>query len=219
MIDLKLAVNDKIEVISDNKEYKSNVQDINEEYISISVPVSEGKYAVLNKEDIISVIYVNKNNTYKFESKIIGRKVEKIPIILISLPKKIVKIQRREFVRIPLIQDINYKCFKDVVPDKKTIKAIVENNLLKGEGHLVDLSGNGMKIKISDDVSIGDVIISKISLKDEDIIVKGKIVRIQKDYDNRNVCGIKFINMLDSDSEKIISYVFEIMRKQLARRS
>ena len=58
----------------------------------------------LSKGATLDVIYYEEENLYKFKSSVLGRRFENIPILLIAKPKEIKKIQRRRYVRVPLIK-------------------------------------------------------------------------------------------------------------------
>ena len=108
MTKVDFKINKKLEILVDEKYFNSNIQDITDEYIAISIPINSGEYIPLSKGAIIDVIYYEEENLYKFKSSVIGRKFENIPILLIAKPKEIKKIQRRKYVRVPIISTVKY---------------------------------------------------------------------------------------------------------------
>ena len=82
MIKVDFKLNKKLEILVDEKYFNSNVQDVTEDYIAISIPTNSGEYLPLSNGSIIDVIYYEEENIYKFSSTIIGRKFENIPILL-----------------------------------------------------------------------------------------------------------------------------------------
>ncbi|NLL29691.1 MAG: pilus assembly protein PilZ, partial [Clostridiales bacterium] len=139
---LKLEINNKIEVIYGEKNYKSVIQDIREEEdeILISIPVLDGEYLTLVTGRVIEQIYYDNNgNVYQFKSKVLGRIKEKnLSLYRFSSPFDVRKIQRRDYVRVNFIKAINYLSSKDIEKEKYK-KAL-----------LLDLSGGGMKIKVDE---------------------------------------------------------------------
>ncbi len=87
MTKVDFKINKKLEILVDERYFNSNIQDITEEYIAISIPINAGEYIPLSKGSMIDVIYYEEENLYKFKSSVIGRKFENIPILLISKPK------------------------------------------------------------------------------------------------------------------------------------
>ena len=58
---VKLNVNTKCEILIKGRSFKSNIQDINENFIFISIPVFNGKYADLYQNEEIEVIYYDES--------------------------------------------------------------------------------------------------------------------------------------------------------------
>lgn len=203
---LKLEINNKIEVIYGEKNYKSVIQDIREEEdeILISIPVLDGEYLTLVTGRVIEQIYYDNNgNVYQFKSKVLGRIKEKnLSLYRFSYPFDVRKIQRRDYVRVNFIKAINYLSSKDIEKEKYK-KAL-----------LLDLSGGGMKIKVDEKLDKNDLIFSKIIYDDSIIDVNGKVVRVEKTEDKEYICGINFSDIEERTREEIIRIVFKVMRKQ-----
>lgn len=203
---LKLEINNKIEVIYGEKNYKSAIQDIREEEdeILIFIPVLDGEYLTLVTGRVIEQIYYDNNgNVYQFKSKVLGRIKEKnLSLYRFSSPFDVRKIQRRDYVRVNFIKAINYLSSKDIEKEKYK-KAL-----------LLDLSGGGMKIKVDEKLDKNDLIFSKIIYDDSIIDVNGKVVRVEKTEDKEYICGINFSDIEERTREEIIRIVFKVMRKQ-----
>lgn len=213
MVKVDFAINKKLEILVEEKYYNTNIQDVTQEYIAISIPMNAGQYVPLSKGTIIDIIYYEEENLYKFKSAIIGRKFENIPILLISKPLQIIKIQRRKYVRVPLINTAKYKNLKR--EPKINPKSIDKSEFLKAV--LVDLSGGGMKIRISEEIKMDDFILVNLSVNGEDIPIVGQAKRIIKDEVGRFVCGLSFEFLDALTREKIIKFIFQLMREQMKK--
>ena len=213
MAKVNFKLNKKLEILIDEKYFKSNIQDITEDYIAISIPINSGEYLPLSKGAIIEVIYYEEENLYKFKSSVIGRKFENIPILLISKPNEIKKIQRRKYVRVPLIRNVKYKNIKNHPRTNPT--TVDKSEYLKAV--LVDLSGGGMRIKVPEEIKLNDFILVSLTVDKEDILIVGKVKRIQKDDDGRCVCGLSFEFLDNSIREKVIKFTFQLMREQMKK--
>lgn len=213
MVKVDFAINKKLEILVDEKYYNTNIQDLTEEYIAISIPINAGQYVPLSKGTIMDVIYYEEENLYKFKSSVIGRKFENIPILLISKPKEIIKIQRRKYVRVPLLKAAKYVNLKN--KPKTNPKDIEKSEYLRAV--LVDLSGGGMKVRVSEEIKMNDFILLDLVVNKEDILIVGQAKRIQRDDEGRFVCGLSF-EFLDSPTrERIIKYTFQLMREQMKK--
>jgi len=213
VIKVDFKINKKIEILIDEKYYNSNIQDVTEEYIAISIPMSSGTYVPLSRGAIIDVIYYEKENLFKFKSSIIGRRFENIPILLISQPKEINKIQRRKYVRVPLISNGKYKNLKNA---PKTNPATIEKSEY-AKAVLVDLSGGGMRVKVSEEIKVNDFLLVSLIVKKEEVLIVGQTKRVQKDDDGRFICGLSFEFLDNLTREKIIKFIFQLMREQMKK--
>ncbi|MGL5086224.1 MAG: flagellar brake protein [Clostridium sp.] len=206
---LDVGINSKLEVKWREEIYKSVVQDANNKSLLISIPVVDSVYLVLKTgEEIELVYYDNRANVYNFKCKVINRITENnIPFYSISLPYDVVRIQRRNFVRVETVQLI-----KDIKKCEKELD--MEVNYKLSNAILLDLSGGGMRIKLREQLNENDVIAANIVSENDILPVKGEIVRIDKTEDRRYIYGVSFCDLNNMTREKIIGIVFKIMRKQ-----
>lgn len=213
MAELDLKINSRIEVILKDGEYKCNVQDLTDKYIAITIPMKDRKYYPLDRGTMVSMLHYCGSVLYKFECEVIGRKVDRIPIIILGLPQNIREIQRRNFVRVSVIENI--KCY---LIDKALIDKKVEDLLkLKNEtieSISLDISGGGMRIKCKLKLKYDDILLVSLPLTTENLLVKAKIVRIENQEDNINIYGLWFINLDEKLRDKIIKGIFQIMRER-----
>ncbi|MCI1943689.1 flagellar brake protein [Clostridium luticellarii] len=214
---IEFVVNSRIEIEIDGKIYKSNIQDISEDYIGINIPVNNHKYIVLKKGDKIAAVYYLGKNIYRFNTVVIGRKIEKILIIMIKKPEEVEVVQRRNFVRVPLV--LNVLCA--VVPVNKDPHNLDEQ-VEVFNAHSLDLSGGGMKISVDDKlkckVSAGDIIMVTIPMEDDSLAVKGKVVRISRNNDKSKIIfGLNFVDLDKINRERIVKLLFQVMRKHIEK--
>ncbi|HEY8890014.1 MAG TPA: flagellar brake domain-containing protein [Clostridium sp.] len=213
MIKVDFKLNKKLEILVEEKYFNSNIQDITGEYIAISIPSSSGQYIPLSKGTIIDVIYYEKDHLYKFKSVVIGRKFENIPILLISLPREINKIQRRKDVRVPVLSTGKYINLKNA---PKTSPATIDQSEYN-KALLLDLSGGGMRIKVAEEIKVNDFVLVSLIIKKEEVLIVGQTKRVQKDDDGRFICGLSFEFLDNLTRERIIKFIFQLMREQMRK--
>ncbi|MCB2359337.1 flagellar brake protein [Clostridium estertheticum] len=213
MIKVDFKLNKKLEILVDEKYFNSNVQDVTEDYIAISIPTNSGEYLPLSNGSIIDVIYYEEENIYKFSSSIIGRKFENIPILLLAKPEEIKKIQRRRYVRVPLIKTAKYINLKN--EPKVNLSTIDDSKYLKAV--LVDLSGGGMRVKVSEEIKDNDFLLVALTVNEEEVLIVGQTKRIMKDDDSRFICGLSFEFLDNATQEQLIRYIFQLMRNQMKK--
>ena len=214
---INFTVNSRIEIDVDSEIYKSNIQDVSEDYISISIPVNNHKYMPLSKGEKVDVIYYEEKNVYKFNTVVVGRKIERILMIMLKKPEKVQICQRRNFVRVPLILDVLCAIF----PLEKDLYHL-NDQVEVFKACSVDMSGGGMKIvvdvKMKDKLKYGDIIIVTIPMENDSLTLKGKIVRITSNKDETKLtCGLSFIDIDKKSRERIIRVLFQIMRQHIKK--
>lgn len=198
-----MDVNGKLDLYWNDEVFKTEVQDITDEYIVIGIPMHNGSYLALAKGDLIELVYYDDVSLYGFTSEVIGRSREgAVHQIFIRHPENWRKIQRRNFVRVGVTQYINYEVLID------------DNYSEKKKGMMIDLSGGGLRLKTAEQLSQGDIVRVFIQNEEVNIVGDGKIVRTEKDADGRFLYGVSFEEIDGLSRERVIQYVFNIMRKQ-----
>lgn len=217
-VNMKFLINNKIEIQMEDGIYKSNIQDITEEYIGISIPVNKGQYLPLGRKEKVTVLYYYENEIYSFETMVLGRKIDKIFIIMLQKPenKNIKRVQRRNFVRVPFM--INLLCAQ--VSSEKSIENISNNQINFFNAYSLDISGGGIRLaldkNLEKEIHYHDILMLTIPLESESLTVKAEIVRIEKDIKNPKViCGTNFVELDKVAQETIVKLVFSIMRTQM----
>ncbi|WP_244834851.1 PilZ domain-containing protein [Clostridium sp. BJN0001] len=206
-----LEVNTKLEIQGEKKGYKSIVLDVSDENFMINIPVSDGEYMLLHIGEEVEInCYLENGRCYNFFSKVTGKGKERnILYYRLSTPFNIRKIQRRNFFRVSVIKEVKYKIITNL--NKEEI-----NDLQYRHATLIDLSGGGLKIKIKEKIQKGEKIQIKFKVKNTELELKGEVVRLEYSEYKERVCGIKFIDITQCQSDKIIEELFCIMRKQRA---
>lgn len=204
MESLKLELNQRIEILRDKKVYFCNVQEELDGKPIISIPVCNSEYLILKEDEVIDAVYYDKNyGVYGFFIKIEGRRLEgKVSCYIVSKPFNVRKIQRREYVRVNIIE---------------SIRCIVDHEEIDEQYYdatLLELSGGGLRIKMSKKLNIGDKLICDLADNDSILKVQGKVIRIISETNREFVYGICFDEISDRVRDRIIKNVFLVMRKQ-----
>lgn len=202
--EIQFNYNNKVEIDWDNVLYKSSIQEIGDDYIGISIPVNNGQYLPMPNDTLVDVLYYLDRDVYKFKTTVLGTKMDKILIVVLKKPGSFKKVQRRNYARASTLSNITYA--RKEGSEYKYYDAV-----------MLDLSGGGARIHVSKKLRYGEVIILSIPLKDEDITVKGQIIRIEDEKSESSSIGVCFREIEKGDREKIIRHVFNIMREQMQR--
>ncbi|MBV7272202.1 PilZ domain-containing protein [Clostridiaceae bacterium UIB06] len=213
---VEFLINQKIEIEMEDGVYKSNIQDITDEYIGISIPVNNGKYVPLRKGERVTGIYYINKDIYKFETVVIGRKVDKLLIIMLGRPDKVVMYQRRNFVRVQVM--INVYCV--LLEVSRKIENIMNNQVECFDAYTLDISGGGMRIALDRNldkkVELGNLLMVNLPIENENLAIKCKVVRVENDNKNPKIIyGLSFVDLDRKTREEIVGLVFKIMREQM----
>jgi c-di-GMP-binding flagellar brake protein YcgR len=158
--------------------------------------------------------YVDKEkNVFTFRTELLGRKIEKIPVLIITLPKEeeIHKIQRREFVRVETLLDTAVKNSDDLYPPFNSV--------------VLDLSAGGMllSLPLKHTVSKGDMLecLTVLPMQSGEKIyldLTCKVLRILDGHaKDRQRAPLQFENIDQKARQHIIRFCFEqqlLMKKK-----
>ncbi|WP_035289954.1 flagellar brake domain-containing protein [Clostridium sp. KNHs214] len=214
---LEIKLNNKIKIKSKDGEYSSNVQDVSNECISISIPVRQGSYLFLREDDLVEAVYYDHRELYHFKSKVLRREVGKIPVIVIEKPLHYKKIQRRNYVRIDHVLEAYYTLLEKGTKNSD-LEIFFRNNRNKLQKAIIaDLSGGGCRLKVEKKLEYGNKIFLRIPIYSEEMNLICKVVREDEKENNLYIYGVSFSSIQESSREKLIKYVFEIIRQQRKR--
>ena len=221
MLDYELK--DKIEVFSSDNEFIGNsiLMNYTDDALFISVPISNGIFKSLKQYRKIKIVYYSKKKIYGFNSLIIGDVMDNIHLYKINTPKEYHIIQRRKYVRVPMILEIKYLVLEYNEHFSLDLTLLEDVERYYSERIIncvaIDLSGEGIGIVVKENLRINDRMIIVVENSQINVTVIGKVTRKEKlknkGYSYR--IGIQFVDIENVIKEKIIQYVFKKMRKQL----
>ncbi|MCM1992666.1 flagellar brake protein [Oceanirhabdus seepicola] len=211
---MELSLNRRIEVFWQNEYYKSIVQDSRESTFVINIPMKGNAYLPISTGEKVEVYYYDKDDIYKFESTVISRENKGLPVLIMRNPKEYKKIQRRKDVRIPVTSSVRYmsvdRDYRLRRLDSATINGMKKTIVL-------DISGGGLRFKSNENL-INKLLLVQINFDELDIMAKGQIVRCIYDETERVYdCGLRFTEIGTQEREKLISYIFKLMRQQIRK--
>jgi len=218
---LNLSINNKIEVIWEKQVFKSNIQDIDEDFFYIGIPTKDGEYIPLRAGDLAEVVYYQDLDIFQFDARVVGRKVDTIPLIILQIPTVYKVVQRRQYYRVVKLDYLTVVNFEKLASrDEYKSNAVKKlrnpKNLLK-KVVLLDLSGGGMRIKVEEHIKYGDILHFFLNTLKGELEIYGEVVRVEQDEQKSYICGIYFLDLTNNEREKIIQYTFEIMRGQRSK--
>lgn len=189
------------------EKFRCKVVEKNEEIIFVDYPINEAtkKTAFLLDGAQFHAVFYTDGNSYSFKTTIVGRKNDRIPMMMLSMPPndEFQKIQRREFVRVETPIDV-------------AVSFNGANMQFIGQ----DISAGGMSIRLTQPVNFkeNDTVTLTIVLPFANgdmtyVETEAHIVRIVDDKEWKNA-SIKFTDTDDVDKQHIVRLCFERQLQQ-----
>lgn len=209
-----LRINQLIEVTvdeddSDYRHLASRIEEITDDHLHISVPMRKGELLPLRVGQYLIINFIIKGHSYVFNTIIVNRRLNPLPILIIQKPTQISEIQRRQWVRVPAKLPLRFRASaheKDVKPS---------------EGNSLDISGGGILFLTADAVEDGQIIELEINLPNRTpVFCKAKILRtVEKasQIGQPNKVILEYYEISEGHRDKIVNYIFEKQREWIRK--
>ncbi len=199
----------KIYVIKQNSEtqYISYIESVDSDVITIALPLSYSSSLHANKGDLLTVRLPSDTHSIEFMARVIGLKIDNVPMYVLEYPKEIKRVQLRQHVRLSMLMDIE----NSVAPEKG-------KNLQYRKGMMLNISAGGMKLSVPEDIPEGSPLMVKFSLIIRGIehsfeleakVVRSQTVEIQKKKHFH--LGLCFITVTNMQKDLIYQFIFNKM--------
>lgn len=206
----KIAVSRKMD---GDKFFSATIQNIEPQAIYITQPYSGETPLILMRNEQVEVKYVAENGAFLFSSAYLGmhQETEALRLYKISVPaaEDVKRVQLRNFVRVPLIIDVEY-----LLHDSEEVH----------KGTAVDLSAGGMRLATGNKLPVNKNVnlYFKITKRKQpyDVRLRARVVRTElidqqiKLYHS----GLQFLEVNRALEDTLVSFVFEKQMEQLRKR-
>ncbi|MFJ7667277.1 flagellar brake protein [Lysinibacillus sp. NPDC097195] len=176
-------------------------------YIDYPINVTTKKTAFLiDGSEFRATFRTEDNNSFAFNTEVIGRKAGNIPMIMLHCPHQdeFIKIQRREYVRVETPVDVAVQ-FKDYKYQLVTTDISAGGLALIVKGDVAFKDGDDVKLTIVLPFANGDV---------NYVVTEASVVRIFE-KDDKTIATIQLTDTDDIDQQHIVRFCFE---RQLVNR-
>ena len=207
-----LKVGQRVEIIVDGQPYSSRIEDFNDVDLILAMPLDSKRRPLLPESGTkIDACIFSDQCVYQFFSKYKDKLAAPIPVWIVSLPVEVEKKQNRKFVRVPAAIPIQVQ-----IPDEDGGLSSPQLTETK------DISGSGFLFIFKQPVALK----TKIVLETEVLAQVGRIktfaevVRCSKPVPGRDLywIGVKFIGLARPLQNKLVQFVFQKQREELAKR-
>ena len=207
----------RVDVERSDKEPKrgtARVLDMDDRLIVIDLPFTDyGRHVMLfQPSDSLAITYLLKDGAiYSFSTEVVDSKLNVDNLLAMSIKRpaanQILRIQRREFVRVPVRIELSFMW---------VAKAPKPPELRTDEGFTWDISGGGLSFYSNHQISMmpNDEITVKLRLPNErsdlpPIKAKGMIVRIRESEEtNVSIVSVRFDEITRVFEQRIMQFAF-----------
>ncbi|MFW6381071.1 MAG: flagellar brake protein [Bacillota bacterium] len=209
MAENALEINQKIQLEIDRGPYQgtfpSKIADIEDEVIKVVPPYDKGELLPLRRNLELKVYFTGDDAAFYFESKVIGREREPIPLIVLTPPETLKRIQRRNYFRLEVSEPIYYRRLDEEEEPLEEFR----------ESKTVDVSGGGVKMVLDQPLEADDLLELYLNIPDiDDVPILGKVRQIYTLPDDyTKAAGIEFIRISSRIRDTIVGWLFDYQRK------
>lgn len=191
--------------------YSTRIEEISEGKITLALPFIGTVPVPIRIGERISIFSPSKDAVYKVDGEVIKRQIEPIPLLYIAVNGEVVRVQRRNFVRVPIVL--------------KTIYTVKSSGKLY-DTYTKDISGGGMKIVLPEILNTNEILQIRIELPTPEgpINCEGEVRWIDKeerlvgDKVEENIyAGIEFVLIEEKDRDRLIRFLFDYQRKLIKK--
>jgi c-di-GMP-binding flagellar brake protein YcgR len=219
-----LQINDQVQATIKGTEgeipttYLSRVEDIKGDDLIIGWPTNQGVRAAVRLGDVLSLFYSAKTAVMSVDARITDRQQEPIPTLTVRVEGEIRRIQRREYVRVPAMVEVQLRL--------RTVTAIKVDLGIANPGFIttrtLNISGGGFAIKHAAHPVVGTEYDVELRIPDVDrpIHLTARTVRVDplaEPEKRLNICGFAFHQITECIRRQIVSYVFRFQQLSLSR--
>jgi c-di-GMP-binding flagellar brake protein YcgR len=181
--------------------YRTRIEEVGERIISVLAPYDKGELVPLRERTKVKLTFWDEVSAYSVETKIIQRIAVPVPLFVLELPDNFVKVQRRNFVRVPAHYPVMFRMV--------TREGLSDEN----KAVMLDLSGGGMRFAADIRVDKASLLYTHISLPNGEIQTPVRVCRVDKIDDSKKYSvSVEFYDLSERERDRVIRCVFEIQR-------
>ncbi len=193
--------------------YHSRIEGVEAEYLTLAAPQYHGASLPLRPGTQLRVTLFHASGAHAFETVVLARESKPTPVLLVERPKRLVALQRRQYFREPAV--VKTLCGND--PDSKLLISGLTRNLGGGG---VCLRTHDVKIlrRVMAERSDGEPMWVEIILPGHPVQALAELTwcQISADDDHADL-AFEFIDLADTERERLIRYLFTLQRDAIRK--
>jgi c-di-GMP-binding flagellar brake protein YcgR len=191
----------------------STIQDIDQQFFYIAIPVRRTVPLMLREGAQVQVQIPGPTGMVLFSTRVVGWRRDAIPLMALALPTQVERIERRSFVRLSLLLDTMIA----EIPEEGKEPVWVR-------GQMLDISGGGLRVAVRKNFKIGARMMVSFALPGgsikDNISVRGEIKRVHETGQSGALqIGIQFLDLPSKYQDTVIRFIFEKLKEAGRMRS
>lgn len=185
--------------------YSSRIQEIDEESISVSMPLVGGRYISILVGESLQVTVYETTGMYSFTTQVIAIDEGAVPMIKLKKPTRITRVQKRKYIRSNLHLTVRYRLLLDNSQSNRS-----PSTLVRAQTRTRNISAGGLCLVMDRDLSPGSLIELWIDFPGypSSIEARAKVVRSEKDrFSDDYFIRAMFTKIKSEDRKYIDDYV------------
>lgn len=208
-----IKINQKIYIELGNGECReylpSRIEEINDRLFAIAMPMRKGVLLPLQPKERLHIRFIHKTSCYGFNSIVVGRKRDPIPLLTITRPEKVTSAeQRRKYARVTTTLPLR-------------IYVLENDNAVSIEASTVNISAGGILLATERIVEVGRTMVVELQLPGHDpVVCKAKAVRVYRENFQDGVKGriaLQFEGIEEKIRDRIVKFVMQKQREYIQK--
>jgi len=194
--------------------YPSRIEAMAGRQITLSAPIQENVRVPLRPGTPLVARAASSLGVLSWETKVVERRIEPRPVLLVARPARLLIVQRRDFFRV-----------RTQIP---VLVAPAAENIENGEAReqsavLVNLSGGGAAVRSPLAVRDGAHLRVRLPLFDRngELLLSGQIIGVdsrRQRWDTERVARVRWIGLSQKDEDRIVRLVRDLEKNRLRDR-
>ena len=193
-----------------------------EDRILVSIVSDDKRIKLLYVGDSVNCLVFQNSGGTSFDATVSKRIPGDTPLYELSSIRNLMEVRRRQDVRVPCTIDVLYSDNDMILSHEKYKLEELEIDQIRhlfNKGTLSDISGGGVRF-VSHSKVLAKELVFYIKLKEDSLFVKGLILHEYakiKLKDSYYSYGVKFVELTEKEKDRIIKFIFVLMRRNRLR--
>lgn len=207
-----ININDVIKFVTPAKALVDGIiKNVSTDYLGITINTRQDTFLVLSQGQSIELILVHERQALKCTSTVLGCTQNDFEqAIIISIPKIILGIDRRDFKRLPIVMDIEYS----PLPSELSFQNLnhVKPRYFRAfkKAYTINISAGGVYFIVPKNEENNNLALVSFSLKNEKIVALCEKIRTDPADDSKHYkVAYKYIDIKTHHRQLILDFISE----------